>query len=372
MKICLIGPTYPFRGGIAHHTTLLYRTLRKKHTVIFYGFKRQYPRWMFPGRTDVDQSEMTIKEDGVQNILDSFNPFSWWAVFRRIKRDNPDLVIIPWWVSFWTPQFYTISSLLRTYTRTKILFICHNVVAHESRCIDGLCTKLVLRKGHYFLVHSSEDLHNLKDILPEADVKKVFHPSYNVFNYKKTTKELARQSLDIDGRVLLFFGFVRPYKGLKYLIEALPLIRQRFDVTVLIVGEFWEKKDPYLQRINDLGIQNWIKIYDTYIPNEEVHTYFIACDVVILPYISGTGSGIVQMSFGFNKPVIGTRVGSLPDVVQDGMTGFLVEPEDAETLAEAVIRFYEENREADFVQHIAGEEQKFSWDRMAEVIESLS
>jgi glycosyltransferase involved in cell wall biosynthesis len=371
VKICLIGPTYPFRGGIAHHTTLLYRTLRKEHTVTFYAFQRQYPRWMFPGKTDVDTSAIAIREEGVENILDSLNPISWWSVFRKIRRDDPDLVIIPWWVSFWTPPFWTISSLLRTFTRSRILFICHNVVAHESRFMDNLCTKSVLRKGDYYLVHSDDDFKNLKGILPRANVKKTYHPSYDVFNYQDTSKDATRQQLGLAGRVLLFFGFVRPYKGLKYVIEALPLIRERLAVTLLVVGEFWEKKEPYLRRIDELKVQDSVRIVDDYIPNEKVQTYFGASDVVILPYVSGTGSGIVQMAYGFNKPVIATRVGSLPDVVQDGVTGFLVEPGSAEAIADAVIRFYEENRETNFIQHITEEREKYSWDRMVEVIESF-
>ena len=371
MKICLIGPTHPFRGGIAHHTTLLYRALRKTHTVHFYAFKRQYPGWMFPGKTDVDGSEMSIREEGAEAVLDSLNPLSWWSVFRKIKEQDPELVIIPWWVSFWTPHFLSLSTLLRAFTRAKILFLCHNVVAHESGFLDEVCAKAVLKKGHFFLVHSDEDMNNLKRMLPAARAKKVYHPSYDVFNFRNVSKDEARRRLGLSGRILLFFGFVRPYKGLTYLVEAIPLIHRRFDVTLLVVGEFWEKVEPFLRRIEELGIRDSVRIVNEYVPNEDIQLYFAASDLVVLPYLSGTGSGIVQMSFGFDRPVVATKVGSLPDVVQDGMTGFLVEPGNSKAIAEAVIRYYAEDNEAGFARHIAGEKTKFSWDRMVGVIESF-
>ena len=371
MKICLVGPSYPFRGGIAHHTTLLYRHLRKRHNVEFYAFKRQYPRWMFPGTTDIDRSDIAIKENGAEYILDSLNPLSWWNVFRKIKGNNPDLVIFPWWVSFWTPQFFILSFLVKKFTRSKLLFICHNVVAHESKFLDDLCTRLVLRKGNYFIVHSDEDKKNLKNILPNACLQKVFHPLYDIFNLNKISKEKAQQQLRVEGNILLFFGFVRPYKGLKYLIEAMPLILERVNVTLLVVGEFWDSQEQYIKRIKELGVDTHVKIVDKYVPNEDVEIYFAACDVVILPYVSGTGSGIAQIAYGFNKPIIATNVGCLPEIVESGKTGFIVKAASPSELADAVVRFYEENKGTKFAQQIAREKKRFSWDKMVEVIDKL-
>ncbi len=229
----MIGPSYPFRGGISHYTTLLYKSLKKSNDTIFFAFKRQYPRWLFPGYTDRDNSSTEIKECDVENILDSLNPFTWWMVFLRIKKVNPELVIFPWWVSFWTPQFWSLATLVKTFTQTKILFICHNVVEHESRMVDKICTKFVLKKGDYFIVHSGEDLENLKDILPDANIKQSFHPTYEVFHSQVITKEEARRKLCIvEGNTMLFFGFVRPYKGLNYLLEAMPMITKHIDVTL--------------------------------------------------------------------------------------------------------------------------------------------
>jgi glycosyltransferase involved in cell wall biosynthesis len=367
----MIGPSYPFKGGISHYTTLLYKNLKRSHEVKFYAFKRQYPNWLFPGETDKDHSTNPIKEEGIENILDSLNPLTWWKIFLRVKKINPDLVIFPWWVSFWTPQFWTIATLVKIFSRTKILFICHNVIEHGSKTIDKICTKSVLRKGDYFIVHSGEDLENLKKIISWANVKQSFHPTYEVFHSGVITKEQAQKELNIDGNILLFFGFVRPYKGLNYLIEAMPMITRYLDVTLLIVGEFWNGEEEYQEQIKNLKVGENIKVINRYVSNEEVGLYFAASDLVVLPYTSATGSGIVQAAFGCNKPVISTNVGCLPEVIDDGKTGFVVNSKEPKAIADAVVCFYKEGKEEEFVKNIEKEKQKFSWDKMVEVIESF-
>lgn len=371
MKISVVGPSYPFRGGISHYTTLLYRNLKKKHEMQFYAFKRQYPQWLFPGLTDKDSSTNPIREEGVENILDSLNPLTWWKVFTKIKKENSKLVIFPWWVSFWTPQFWTIATLVKKFTRAKILFICHNVVEHESNTINKICTRFVLKKGDYFVVHSAEDLDNLKKVKPDANVKQNFHPTYEVFHSRFITKEEARKKLNIEGNIILFFGFVREYKGLNYLIEAMPTIIEHVDVNLLIVGEFWEGEEEYREQIKNLGLGRNIKIINKYVPNEEVGLYFATCDLVVLPYVSATGSGIVQAAFGCNKPVVTTNVGCLPEVIKDKETGYLVPPRDPQAIADAVVSFYKEGKEEEFVNNIIGGRDKFSWDGMVETIESF-
>jgi glycosyltransferase involved in cell wall biosynthesis len=339
--------------------------------VQFYAFSRQYPHFLFPGSTDKDMSTNPIREEGVENILDSLNPFTWWKVFTRIKKENSDLVILPWWVSFWTPQFWMIATLTKKYARAKLLFICHNVVEHESNSFDKTCTRFVLKRGDYFIVHSVEDLKNLSKIIPGANVKQSYHPTYEIFHGGLFSKEEARKKISCEGNILLFFGFVRPYKGLSYLIDAMPEIIRHIDAKLLIVGEFWKDEKKYREQIEKLEIGERILIIDKYVPNEEVGLYFAASDVAVLPYTSATGSGIVQTAFGCQKPVITTAVGCLPEVVTDGKTGFLVPPLDSSALADAVIRFYKDGKEVEFVKNIVNESAKFSWDRMRETIESF-
>ena len=372
MKICLIGPTYPYRGGISHYTTLLYKHLLSRHEVKFISFKRQYPKLLFPGKSDIDPSQTHIQEDGVQRILDSMNPTSWLRVASKIIKINPELLIIPWWVSFWAPQFWTISLIVKIFCNSKILFLCHNVVEHESIWIDKILTRIVLKNGDFYIVHSTEDKQNLLSMFPEAKVKKSFHPTYDVFNIGDFNPRTVRKKYGIEGNIILFFGFVREYKGLKYLIKSLPEVLSKRNITLLIVGEFWKDKDEYLHLINDLGIKDKIIIVDEYVPNEDVGFYFSAADLVVQPYISATGSGIIQIAFGFNKPVVATNVGCLPEVVEDGKTGYLVPPKDSHDLAKAIIKFFQEGNSREFSQNVEKDKYKFSWDRMVDVIEELA
>lgn len=371
MKICLIGPSHPFRGGISHHTTLLYRHLRKRHEAIFFSFKRQYPKWFFPGKTDIDSSQFHIREEDVQYRLDSMNPLSWLLSAFKIIRLNPDLLLIPWWVSYWAPQFFIISLVVKLLAKTKILFLCHNVVEHESKWIDKALTRIVLRNGDFYIVHSAEDQKNLLSMFPKVKVIKSFHPTYDFFNYGDFDPNKVRREYGIKGKIVLFFGFVRKYKGLNYLIQAFPEVLSKADVTLFIVGEFWENKNEYLDLINKLGIEDKIVIVDKYIPNEEVGFYFNAADLVVQPYISATGSGIIQIAFGFNKPVIATNVGSLSEVVENGKTGYIVPPESSQDLAKAIIKFFLDGHLDEFSNNVRKEKYKFSWERMVDVFDKL-
>jgi len=371
MKICLIGPSYPFRGGIAHYTTLLYRSLKKRHSVQFYSFKRQYPKFLFPGRTDKDSSDFLLKDDTAKPILDSCNPFSWLKVAFKIVGCNPDITIIPWWVIFWTPHFLTILFMLKMFSHTKILFVCHNVVEHEASFIKVLLSRLVLSKGDYYIVHSDEEKANLRKLIGNKPIKATFHPTYEFFNLDEIPKNVAKAKLEIDDKkVILFFGFVREYKGLKYLLGAMPEIVKNMNVRLLIAGEFWTDKDSYLKMIKSLGIEKHVTIIDKYILNEDIPFYFYASDIVVLPYTSVTGSGLVQMAYGFNKPIIVTNMGALSEIVIDKKTGFLIAPRSSSEIAEAVLHFYRSSENM-FIENIKKENYRFSWDVMVEKIEDF-
>lgn len=371
MKIGIVGPSYPFRGGIAQCTTLLYRHLRSRHNVSFYAFKRQYPAWLFPGKTDRDTSENLAAESGTEHLLDSLNPRTWLRVANRIRKQRPELVIIPWWNSFWTPQFLTIALLTRWFTNARILFICHNIFEHEARFFTRFCSKMVLRRGDLFVVHSSQEFDRLKQFIPEEKITLGFLAQNDLFEGTACDREGARSQLGVTGDVLLFFGFLRPYKGLDVLLKAMPSILQRRPVTLMIVGESWGGSSiESLAR--ELGIARHIIRVDRYIPNQEVGLYFSAADLVVLPYLSGTGSGVVPSAYVFNTPVVATRVGSMPDAVVDGRTGFLVPPGDPAALADAVVRFFEEERSTEFRRNIEWEKYVFSWRRFVELIESAA
>lgn len=265
MKIDLIGPSYPFRGGLSHYTTLLFKNLKKKHRINFYSFKRQYPTFLFPGKTDKDYNDLALKDDDTQPVLDSMNPFAWVKVAYKIIRDKPDITIIPWWVIFWAPHFLTIILILKLFSNTKILFICHNVIEHESGLLKKLLSKMVLVKGGFFIVHSNEEKERLKDLIGDRNIKETFHPTYEEFNSEEITKQRAKENIGIDDeKVVLFFGFVREYKGLKYLLKAIPDVLKSVKVKLLIAGEFWDDKQIYIHLIDKLNINDNVKIIDEY------------------------------------------------------------------------------------------------------------
>jgi glycosyltransferase involved in cell wall biosynthesis len=370
MKISVIGPTYPFRGGISHYTTLLVKTLRQKYNLQFLSFKRQYPGFLYPGRSQIDRSRKVLRTDS-KPVFDPFDPFSWLVMVGKIKQFKPHLLVINWVTSFFALQFGLIIYFIKKLTNAKILIICHNVKQHESTPGEHILCKMVFKNTDYFIVHSSEDESNLKKLVPQGVIKKTYHPTYNFFAFNRLENKVAKEKLGILGNLILYFGFVREYKGLKYLIDALPIVLKNVDTHLLIVGEFWEDKEKYLEQIQNLGVSKNVTIIDRYVPNEEVGLYFSACDMVVLPYISATQSGIIQIAYGFTKPVITTNVGGLPEVVENEKTGFIVPPRDSKALAEAIISFYKERREKDFANSIVEEKEKFSWDRMCKVIESF-
>ncbi|MFQ5822483.1 MAG: glycosyltransferase [bacterium] len=371
MRICLIGPSFPFRGGIAHYTTLLYRYLRQRHETVFLSFSRQYPKWLYPGKSDKDNSNIALKEEDVEPTLDSMNPWSWYLTYKKILAYQPNLVIFPWWVFYWAIPFSFLTRLIHKNTEARILFICHNVIQHESNLLARWFTKFVLKQGDLFLVHSNEDLRNLKEIIPKARVEHAFHPSYDEFPKSGLGKKSAKRLLGLNGKVLLFFGFIRPYKGLDYLLDALPRILSEISVTLLIVGEFWGDKERYLRKIQKMGLNNAVRVIDTYVPNEELERYFVASDLLVLPYTKATGSGIVQLAFGFDLPVLVTSVGALPEVVKEGETGFIVPSKNSEALADKVIKFFSNGMAKSLAKNIIKEKKKFTWDNVIKKIEKL-
>lgn len=367
MKICLVGPTYPYKGGISHYNTTLCNELSKRHNVFLISYKRQYPSFLYPGKEQINK-DSNIKVNETTNfeyIIDTINPLTWIKTYSKIKNENPDLVIFQWVHPFFTFVFFTITYLLKKFTNIKILYICHNVLPHERTKIDEFLIKMAFKNVDYFIVHSKEDYNNLKKIIPNAKVKQSVLPTYNIFKTKKTSKEDTRKSLNIDRnkKIILFFGIIREYKGLIYLIKSMPkIINEVDDINLLIVGEFWDDKDKYIDEIKKLGIKNHIKIIDKYIPDEEVGIYFSAADVVVLPYISATQSAVIQTAYAFEKPVITTNVGGLPDVVDDNKTGIIVKSENSEELASAIINYFKNDKERKFTENIKIKNKEFSWE----------
>jgi len=372
MRITLVGPSYPYRGGISQYNTFLYRTLKEKHKVQFIGFSRQYPQILYPSKSDKEYNENLLEPEIIYS-LDSVNPISWLKTVRLIRNFSPDLLIIPWWVVFFAPCFWTIAALSKFRTKIKVLFICHNVIEHESNKLKMQLSKQVFKVGHYFLVHSNEDKMNLLKMLPDAKVIKGFLPSYkDLIIQHEFDCERFRSELNIKHeRILLFFGFIRPYKGLKYLLHAMQrIIEHDKDVHLLIVGEcMGEDKEEYLKMINNLGLCEHITFIDRYVSTEELNSYFSISNIVVLPYVSATQSAVVQLAYGFNKPVIVTNVGGLSEAVIHNKTGYVIEPCNSEEIARAVIDYFTHNREEPMTREISMFRNNFSWQRLMSQIE---
>lgn len=379
MRICVVGPTYPYRGGIAHYTTLLVRHLREAgHWTRLYSFTRQYPTWLFPGKTDKDTSAAPLRID-CEYVLDPVNPITWWRLCHKVRADAPDVLVLQWWVPYWTPCLTMISRWIKRNTSIKIIYICHNVVPHEGGgMLDRRLAIAVLRQGDAFIVHSEQDLHRMHVLLSNPKVIKSQHPTYAELAHRSepgATSSLRRElGLPDDRPILLFFGFVRAYKGLEYLIQALPLVLQQQPAHLLVVGEFWQPLPFYQRYAHEFGVEAAITFVNRYVPNEQLGPFFDLADVVVLPYVSATQSGVVQLAFGFGKPVITTRVGGLFEVVQDGVNGLIVPPQDEQALAAAIVRYFGERlgeRMAASVRQAAAA-QTFSWQRLVECIEQAA
>ncbi len=344
MKVALVGPVYPYRGGIAHYTTLLHQALVAQGAeVLLISFKRQYPAWLFPGRSDRDPSEKGTAIPEARYWIDSLNPFSWLATFSRLRRFLPELLVLQWWTSFWAPVWLVLGGLTRLFLQVPIVIICHNVLPHEAKVWDRWLTRMVLGLAGRLIVQSEAERRKVLQLLPKMDVAVVSHPVYPMFAQGRPERAEARQQLGLaaEGKILLFFGMVREYKGLADALRALPDIRAVFsDVTLLVAGEFWGDKGQYLALIERLKLKEAVVIRDAYVPDEEAALYFAAADLLVAPYRRATGSGVVQAAAGCGLPVIASAAlaaglslgaGKVPPEIPTG---------DPAALAQAINRFF--------------------------------
>lgn len=369
-KIILIGPVYPYKGGISHYTGLMYRELAKRHDVEMISYKMQYPKILFH-KEQRDYSNDSFKIESAKYMLHTANPFNIIKTARYIRRQKPDMVLIQWWHPYFAPCYFLLTHFMG---KQNVTFVCHNVFPHERFPLDRFFTRLALNNGSHFIVHAGEETKELERIKSNPDYTVTPHPTYNAFRFEGMSKAQARERLHIvsDEKVLLFFGYVREYKGLKYLLRAMSMICKADDkVRLWVVGEFGTDKEEYGALIEELGIAAYVNVVDSYTPDREVEKFFAAADLVVLPYVSATQSGIVQIAFGFTKPVIVTEVGGLPDVVEDGRTGYVVKPENPEAIAEAAIKFFQEDQAERMMDNIEKEAYRFSWERMREVVEGF-
>jgi len=374
-NLSVVGPTHPFRGGISHYTSLLVRALRRNCRVQFLSYSRQYPVWLYPGATDRDPSLKPVTVEKPDATFDALSPRAWWGLPGRIALHGSELVVLPWTAAYWIPFYCVFLKALARDSGPPALFICHNVIEHETSRLKNRLSGSLLRRGDYFLVHSDWDRANLLNWIGRDRAHRVTvspHPVYDHFNAAGIDPAAARAQLGVNcERVLLFFGFIREYKGLRYLLQSLPLILDRFRVHLLVAGESWEDLRPYRELIENLRLEERVTLHARYVPDEMVPTYFAAADLVVVPYTSATQSGIVQLAHGFRKPVVVGNVGGIPEAVEQGRTGYLVAPRSPKAIAEAVIQFFSSQGGSTMPGHIDARLQEHSWARLAEAVEAV-
>ncbi len=365
------------RGGMAHFNELMYKYLSKDNDVKIYSFKRQYPEFLFPGKTQYEEGKpLTEFKEGSNVIsIDSVNPFNWIKWGFKIAKENADLIIIKYWIPFFAPAFFTLAWIIRKFSKAKVLFQADNVIPHEKRFGDTFLTKLALSQGDKFQVLSESVAEDLK--LFNKKNKPVIHskhPVYNLFGdkiEKNEAREYIKKEFGVDvikDKVILFFGYIRKYKGLNYLIDAMKDVVKEMDVKLLVVGEFYEDETKYREQIKQNNLEKNIFVVSEFMPNEKVRYFFSACDCAVLPYNSATQSGITQIAYFYDKPVIATKVGGLSEVILNEKTGYLVEPKNSLQIAESILKFYKENREEEFSKNVSEEKKKYMWESFVQEI----
>lgn len=365
LKVVLIGTAYPLRGGLAAFNERLIREYRKNGAQAYlYTFKLQYPSFLFPGKTQLS-SEPAPANLPIYVKVNSINPFNWIRVGRELRRQNPDLVLVKYWMPFMAPCFGTIVRLIRKNKHSRIISILDNVIPHERRIGDKILSKFWVRSADGFVAMSRSVMDDLHSLSPAAPCIYCPHPIYDHYG-DPVSKQQALKTLGLDPafHYVLFFGFIREYKGLDLLLEAFadPRLSTK-NIKLLVAGEFYDDPQRYHDIIARLHLKERVILSNDFIPDSKVVNYFCAADLVVQPYKSATQSGVTQIAYHFGKPMIITRVGGLAEFVPDGKVGYVTEP-DPEAIASAMVQFYDEEREHEFSQNALSEKEKYSWKKM--------
>ena len=375
MNIIIVGTAHPYRGGLAAFNERLALQFQKEgHDVEMYTFTLQYPSFLFPGKTqftnDPAPAGLTISRK-----INSCNPFNWIKVGNQIRKKKPDMVVFAYWMSFMAPCFGTIAKQIRKNHKTRCIGLIHNMIPHEPNVLDKYLPPYFVKQMDGFTTLSHAVIKDI-DQFDKHNKPKSWapHPIYDHYGVLIDKIEARKQlGLSADGKYVLFFGFIRDYKGLDLLIDAFGDLRlQDMGVRLLVAGEFYGDPQPYLNRIRSLDISDIVILHNDYIPDNKVNLYFRACDIVAQPYKTATQSGVTQVAFHFECPMLVTNVGGLPEIVPDGKIGYVVNP-DAQDIADALVRYYKENKEEEFTAGVREEKLKYGWDRMtAAVLNSYS
>jgi glycosyltransferase involved in cell wall biosynthesis len=376
-KIFILGPAYPYRGGLASFDERLAQAFQAEgHHVTIFTFTLQYPAILFPGKSQFSEDPPPAYINIVRAI-NAINPFNWWRVGRQLRKLQPDIVVVRYWLPFMGPSLGSICRQIKKNKRSTIVAITDNIIPHEKRRGDTLFTRFFLKHCDAFITMSAQVMAQLKKFQPHKPALQVVHPLYDNFGEAVAiTTARKKLGIDEDAAVLLFFGFIRKYKGLDILLEAIHLLAIRKWIPpsskkfiLLIAGEFYEPQEPYLSLIKQWKIEEWLMLATHFIPNSEVKYYFSAANGVIQPYRNATQSGVTPLAYHFEKPMIVTQVGALPDYVPHQKAGLVTNPT-AASLAEAIIAYFEKGEDY-FLAGLKEEKIKYSWPLLTQNILSF-
>lgn len=364
MRISIIGPAYPLRGGISHHVFQLQQELTARaHSVQVVSFRKLYPGVFFPGVTEVDTSRMKL-DPGALPILAPLNPISWARAFKQVKAFSPDVIIIEWWQPFFGP---VVGVLARWFRRAgvKCIIECHNIFPHERSPLDGLLIKFALRAADHLITHSSKDREDLLVVAPGIEASVSPLPALNQFSSAQGANRRA-------GRTILFFGKVRKYKGLDVLLAAMPIVLSSIDCELIVVGEFYDSIKKYQELIARYHLENRVRIDNRYVPNEEVAGVFERADVLVLPYVSASQSGVARIALSNGLPVIASMTGGLSETIKHDVNGLLFPPKDAQALADQIIRYFRDSLGPVLSENIRTAAPEDSTRQLGDVIEQIA
>lgn len=371
-KVVIIGPAHPLRGGLASYNERLAQAFQEAGSeVVIHTFSLQYPNFLFPGKTQYSSDPKPTDLD-IKITINSINPFNWLSVGRTVRNLKPDLVICKFWLPFMGPCFGTILRMIRSNGHSKIVSIIDNIIPHEKRIGDRLFSKYFVGSVDAFVVMSRAVGEDMKQFTTTKPVSYIPHPIYDNYG-ARVKKSIARQHLNLnkDGKYLLFFGFIRAYKGLDLLLEAMADKRiQQAGIKAVVAGEYYDDEAKYQAIIRKHNLEDSVIIKNDFIANDEVRYYFGAADVVVQPYKTATQSGISQLAYHFEKPMIVTKVGGLPEIVGHNQSGYVVDV-DVAAISDAIVDYYTKNREAEFVEKVIENKKRFSWKNMIEGIKEL-
>ena len=372
MKIIIVGSAHPYRGGLASfNERLASEFVAEGHDVEIVTFTLQYPSFLFPGKTQFTDSPKPQLD--IVRRINSINPFNWMKVGREIRDKNADMVIFCYWMSFMAPSFGKIARIVHRNGKTKCIAFVHNMIPHEQNILDKILPPYFVKSMDGFIALSK----SVVDDIGKFDKKgkpRTFspHPIYDHYGILLDHNEaLQKLGLDQNCRYVLFFGLVRAYKGLDLLIDAFAYEKLRnSNIKLIVAGEFYQDESIYRKQISDLGIEDKIIIHNEFIPDDKVNLYFSAADIIAQTYKSATQSGVTQIAFHFEKPMLVTNVGGLGEIVINGKSGYVVEPK-ANEIADALCDFFEKSRSAEFVQAVRTEKGKYAWSIMTGKIVEL-